>query len=316
MDWLLRQFARAYRISQWQRRRFTPAGRGLGYLLIAAAAFGLDTQRTTAFQIFALAAALLLVAWLASLRAQPRLTIERRLPEFATAGEPVRYRQLVRNTGSRPLADLRLRDELADDFPSAEEFRRDRSKSEPGVNWVDRRVGFPRWLALVQRRRGAVIDEVGLPRPAAPVHRRSRHDAGSPAARRPRLRPQPGAAARPAGACQCRQHVGCARQAGRAAAPLPVAAARAAGHPALPARGRELVAKRRGQPGVHRAARVPAGRSGAPHSLAQLRPLRRAGGQGVPGRVLHALRAGAGHLRGRGAGSGRSRRPCPWQPRS
>ncbi len=163
MNWLLRQFARVYRISQWQRRRFTPAGRGLGYLLIAAAAFGLDTQRTTAFQIFALAAALLLVAWLASLRAQPRLAIERRLPEFATAGEPLRYRQLVRNAGRRPLADLRLRDELADDFPSAEEFRRNRSRSEPRVNWVDRRVGFPRWLALVQRRHGAVIDEVGLP---------------------------------------------------------------------------------------------------------------------------------------------------------
>jgi uncharacterized protein (DUF58 family) len=163
MHWLLRQFARAYRVSQWQRRRFTPAGRALGYLLIAAAAFGLDTQRTTAFQIFALTAALLLVAWLASLRPQPRLAIERRLPEFATVGEPVRYRQNVRNIGLRPLADVRLRDELADEFPSAEEFRRHRGRPEPGVNWVDRRVGFPRWLALVQRCRGALIDEVGLP---------------------------------------------------------------------------------------------------------------------------------------------------------
>jgi uncharacterized protein (DUF58 family) len=162
MRWLLRQFARAYRISQWQRRRFTPAGRALGYLLIPAAAFGLDTQRTTAFQIFALAAALLLVAWLASLRSQPSLAIERRLPEFATVGEPVRYRQKVRNTGLRPLADSRLRDELADEFPSPEEFGRHRSRPEPAVNWVDRHVGFPRWLALVQRCRGAVIEEIGL----------------------------------------------------------------------------------------------------------------------------------------------------------
>ncbi len=101
MHWLLRQFARAYRVSQWQRRRFTPAGRALGYLLIAAAVFGLDTQRTTAFQIFALAAALLLVAWLDEPAAAGQgLAIERRLPEFATAGEPVRYRQIVRNTGT------------------------------------------------------------------------------------------------------------------------------------------------------------------------------------------------------------------------
>lgn len=163
VHWLLRQFVRAYRISQWHRRRFTPAGRALGYLLIAAAAFGLDTQRTTAFQIFALAAALLLVAWLASLRARPRLAIERRLPAFATAGEPVRYRQVVRNIGSRPLPGLHVRDELADDFPSAEEFRRQRSGPEPGVNWVDRCIGYPRWLALAQRRRGAITDEAGLP---------------------------------------------------------------------------------------------------------------------------------------------------------
>jgi uncharacterized protein (DUF58 family) len=163
MRWLLRQFARAYRVSQWHGRRFTPAGRALGYMLIAAAAFGLDTQRTTAFQIFALAAALLLVAWLASLRLRPKLAIERRLPELATAGEPVRYRHVVRSDGDAPLAELRLRDELAEDFPSVEEFLRERSRPEPGVNWVDRRVGFPRWLAMVQRRRGAVIGEVSLP---------------------------------------------------------------------------------------------------------------------------------------------------------
>jgi uncharacterized protein (DUF58 family) len=163
MHWLLRQFTRAYRVSQWQHRRFTPAGRGLGYLLIAAAAFGLDTQRTTAFQIFAVTAALLLVAWLASLRLRPKLAAERRLPEFATVGEPLRYRQIVRNTGTRPLLDLRLRDELADAFPTAVEFRAHHSPLEPGANWVDRHVGFPRWLALVQRRRGAIIDEVRLP---------------------------------------------------------------------------------------------------------------------------------------------------------
>src|SRR5262245_57744511 len=100
MRWLLRQFARTYRISQRQQRRFTASGRGLTYLLVAAAAFGLDTERTTAFQLFALSAALLLVAWLASLHARPRVALDRRLPEFATVGEPVRYRQVVRNTGT------------------------------------------------------------------------------------------------------------------------------------------------------------------------------------------------------------------------
>jgi uncharacterized protein (DUF58 family) len=163
MDRLLRAFARVYRFSQWTRRRFTLAGQALLYLLIAAAVFGIDTRRTTSFQIFALAASLLLLAWLKSLRLRPGLHLERRLPEYTTVGEPFCYRQIVRNQGPRVAVGLRLRDELAEQFPSADEFKRSRGRGDTAVNWVDRRIGYPRWLELVQRRRGGAIDEIALP---------------------------------------------------------------------------------------------------------------------------------------------------------
>lgn len=163
MRWQLRQFARVYRIVQWQRRRFTPAGQGLGYLLVAAAVFGLDTLRTTAFQVFSIAAALLLVAWLLRLGRRARFTVERRLPEFGTVGEPLRYRDIIRYSGARPLTGARLRDELAERFPTVAEFERARARPEPGVNWFDRRIGYPRWLALLQVGRGASVEEVVLP---------------------------------------------------------------------------------------------------------------------------------------------------------
>jgi len=167
MDRLLWAFARVYRISQWTRRRFTPAGQAMLYLLLAAAVFGIDTRRSMAFQIFALPGSFLLIAWLFGRRPHPPPRLERRLPEFTTAGEPFSYRQIVSNRGTRPISGVKLRDELVVDFPSAAEFRRERHRTDTALNWVDRRIGYPRWLELVRHRRGAAIDEIALP-PVAP----------------------------------------------------------------------------------------------------------------------------------------------------
>lgn len=163
MPRLLHAFIRVYRFSQWSRRRFTPAGLALVYLLMAATVFGVDTRRTVAYQLFALAAALLAIAALGSVRFRPRLEFERRLPEYATVGQPLVYRHLVHNQGPRAAVGVRLRDELADRFPDAETFRRARGHGDPQVNWVDRRIGFPRWLELVRRSRGADVEEAALP---------------------------------------------------------------------------------------------------------------------------------------------------------
>jgi uncharacterized protein (DUF58 family) len=162
MPRLLRAFVRVYRFSQWTRRRFTPAGLALLYVLVAATVFGVDTRRTVAYQMFGLAVGLLAIAALGSLRFRPRLTFERRLPPYVTVGEAFSYRHRVYNQGPRPIAGVRLRDELAERFPDAETLRHARAARDPQVNWVDRRIGFPRWLELVRRGRGAVIEETEL----------------------------------------------------------------------------------------------------------------------------------------------------------
>jgi uncharacterized protein (DUF58 family) len=165
VSWRLRNFARVYAASRWLRRRFTPAGRALLGLLGAAAVLGLDTRRTMAFQLFALAAALLLLAWLTSLqRRRPAVALERSTPALATVGEPFACRYRLRCQGVRALTGLRLRDELADDYPSAAQLARKTDLPDEPLNWFDRRVGYPRWLAAVRRRRGADLDELQLPR--------------------------------------------------------------------------------------------------------------------------------------------------------
>jgi uncharacterized protein (DUF58 family) len=162
MGRLLRAFVRVYRFSQWTRRRFTPAGLALLYVLIAATVFGVDTRRTVAYQLFGLAIGLLAIASLGSLRFRPQLTFERRLPQYVTVGEVFSYRHRVHNRGLRRIARVRLRDELAERFPDAQTFRHARGARDPQVNWVDRRIGFPRWLELVRRGRGADIEDTDL----------------------------------------------------------------------------------------------------------------------------------------------------------
>jgi uncharacterized protein (DUF58 family) len=165
VSWRLRNFERVYAASRWLQRRFTPAGRALLVLLSAAAVLGLDTRRTMAFQLFAFAAALLALAWLATLsRRRPGVALERLVPALATTGEPFACRYRVRCRDGRALAGLRLRDELADAYPDAAQCARRADPAEERLNWFDRRVGYPRWLAAVRRRRGADLDELQLPR--------------------------------------------------------------------------------------------------------------------------------------------------------
>ncbi len=162
MSRLLRAFIRVYRFSQWTRRRFTPAGLAVLYVLVVTTVFGVDTRRTVAYQMFGLAVGLLAIASLGSLRFRPKLRFERRLPQYVTVGEAFCYRHLVYNQGPRRIAGVRLRDELAERFPDAETFRHARTARDPQVNWVDRRIGFPRWLELVRHGRGADIEETDL----------------------------------------------------------------------------------------------------------------------------------------------------------
>jgi uncharacterized protein (DUF58 family) len=164
MDWLLTGFARVYSASEWMRLRLTRAGQGVLALCIAAGVLGVDTQRSMAFQVFALGAGLLLAAWIATLRRRRAvLEVQRDLPRFATAGIAFSYRVRVRNAGATTLRGAHLRETLAERFPTRERFRRAASEEAAEGNWVDRRIGYPRWLKLVRHLRGGNVGSVALP---------------------------------------------------------------------------------------------------------------------------------------------------------
>lgn len=150
-------------LDHWLRERLTLAGWITLAAAAAAAAAGLDTNQTVTYRAFTFLAALLALAWGASLVLRPRLRglqASRELPRYATAGEQFNYRVTVVNRGPRPVADAEISERFRDPRPAFEAFRRAREPGEARRNWWDRNVGYFRWRWLIENR---------LPRGLAPA---------------------------------------------------------------------------------------------------------------------------------------------------
>jgi uncharacterized protein (DUF58 family) len=130
--------------------------------MIIAGVFGIDTRQTMAFQIFALMAALLLLALISTVSFRGRFRIHRILPEFATVDQPLRYKCVIENLISRKQKGLVLIDELDTDLPEFNEFLLSKDPQDIKRNWFDRFVGYPKLVNLIQKKRGGSIKPVGI----------------------------------------------------------------------------------------------------------------------------------------------------------
>lgn len=164
---LFRNFRFIYRISQWLRRRLTPAGSLILGTVIAAGIFGIDTRQSLAFQIFSVSTGLILVSMLWTFTFRSGFRLQRLLPEYATAGVPLHYKFRVENLGRRLQGDLVLIDELETRFPDYVEFAGIKDPQDRNRNWLDRLIGYPRLISLIHKKRGGAIPlEVIPPVPA------------------------------------------------------------------------------------------------------------------------------------------------------
>ena len=94
------------------RRRLTPAGQLLLAVALLAAALGVDTSRSMAYQLFALAAGLLLFGLLAAMLDHLRVDITVHLPPVASAGVPMTVRYTLTNRGKRTLTGFTVRERM------------------------------------------------------------------------------------------------------------------------------------------------------------------------------------------------------------
>lgn len=132
-------------------RRLTPAGRVLAAVLVGAAVVGIDTERSTTYQVFTLASALLILGIPFFLRFRPQVEITRTLPPLATALTPCTYRLRIANRGAAPENGLLVAEHLADPRPTLEQFLR--AGPPPAArSFVERHSGYARWRWLIDRR--------------------------------------------------------------------------------------------------------------------------------------------------------------------
>jgi uncharacterized protein (DUF58 family) len=160
---LRRFFHRQFRIAsrlQWSLgRRLTPAGRLVAGALLGALVFGPNTRLTVGYQAFTLLFVVLALAGVGALAPPPRLDVRRRLPRYATAGEPLTYHVVLRNRGTRPVRGLSLFEDLEDPRPTLAEFASATEPDEARRNWFDRKLAWHRWAWLLARNRRLEIAE-------------------------------------------------------------------------------------------------------------------------------------------------------------
>jgi uncharacterized protein (DUF58 family) len=155
-------FSRIYRFDRALRRKLTPAGWLLAALAVAGAVFGLNTRESLIYQVFGLAAGLLTVAILASLRFNVRANITRTLPQVATVGAPFEYTITIANLGDRAHEPVIVEESLDGRRPTAREFVAFKVREDRTRNVFDRMVGYPRWVNLMRLRTGANIPPARL----------------------------------------------------------------------------------------------------------------------------------------------------------
>jgi len=154
-------------LDHWLRERLTIAGwLALGTAATAGAA-GIDTNQGSSYQAAMLLAALLLLAWVASLLFRARVSAQRELPRYATTGEPFSYAVAVANLGPRALSGVSVVEAVRDPRPRYAEWKRAREPGEERRNWFDRNVGYFRWRWLIERATPETPRAAPLPQVAA-----------------------------------------------------------------------------------------------------------------------------------------------------
>jgi len=157
MSLLLRLLYRAYRViswsTYWTKRRFTMVGQAVFGAVCVAVVTAFDMDGAVGYQAVVPLAAVLFIAFVFSFRFRVAFHVERKLPRVATAGQPFRYRVLVKNLTRWNQAGLTLIEDLADPRPTFQqwkEFKLDEDKHVRPFRFERRNLRSPFTMALVK----------------------------------------------------------------------------------------------------------------------------------------------------------------------
>jgi uncharacterized protein (DUF58 family) len=157
MNPVLHILYRLYRLSSavthWVHRRFTLVGQAVFGAVCVAVVTALDIDGASGYQAVVPLAAVLVVAFVCSVRFKIKLAVERHLPRVATAGTPFTYRVAVQNLTPKNQTGLTLVENLADPRPAYRDwrdFKLDEDKHVRPFRFDRRRFRSPFTMATVK----------------------------------------------------------------------------------------------------------------------------------------------------------------------
>ena len=160
---LFHTYRLAYAFRKWRLRRFTRFGQAALAGLVLSAMVGLDTKQTTAYQVFTLLLAIVVIDMVSSLFFRIRFSAVRILPRFGSAGDPMAYRVVIHNQTARTQHGLWLFENVEESSPDYHEFLATPEPNEKKRNRIDRAFKYYRWLWLISRKRQASAKGLQLP---------------------------------------------------------------------------------------------------------------------------------------------------------
>lgn len=159
---LFQNFRLVLTLDHWFKSRFTPAGLFVLAAWVMSGVLGIDTQRTLAYQLFALLTILIALAFLGRYLLRLQVSVQRQLPHAVTVEQPCCYRILIHNHTRHWQSELTLLETIKHHPPRFETFLHTQAPGEAQRNWFDRYVGYPRWRWLMRLGQGTEVPKQAL----------------------------------------------------------------------------------------------------------------------------------------------------------
>jgi uncharacterized protein (DUF58 family) len=162
-NWIYPAYARIAKPRRARKRKGTDRGRFIQSGAIITAFLGLNTDASFIYQIFAFLFFLTIAARIGLLMHKPNVSLMRKLPRYATVGEPFEYPISVRNTGKQLESDLKVIDHPVVIPPSRNQFLAQKEPGEESRNAYDRFIGFHRFMHLQRLNTGITCEQAEIP---------------------------------------------------------------------------------------------------------------------------------------------------------
>lgn len=149
--YLWRSYRQMSAISNWLRRRFTPAGKLVLVVLFVSALVGIDIRVVQSYQLFSISLVFIVIAVISNMTKKSNFLVSRRMPKYASVGEAVTYQLTIQNKANKKITQLAVLDIAADPRPTKEEFFIEQEPKKSSNNLFDRFFRYPRWKWLTHK---------------------------------------------------------------------------------------------------------------------------------------------------------------------